>query len=102
MIDDAQRIAVGRRLRAGLRRNDAASAAAIFDDERLAETRLQFGSGLAHNDVGHAAGGDRDDQTDRTIRIDLCLRRTGEADQQQAEECLGDPLHNVSFPQDFL
>ena len=97
MINDAQGVTVRRRLRAGLRAENAGGAAAVLDDERLAELLLQLGAGLAHDDVGDAAGGDRDDHPDRMVRIGLRLRRTGRADHQQARECLGDPLHDVSF-----
>jgi hypothetical protein len=73
VIDDAERVAVARRLRAGLASENAGGAAAILDHQRLAEFRFEFLRRRAHDDVGHAAGGDRDDQADRLVGPGLSM-----------------------------
>jgi len=75
VIDDADRIAVGRRLCARLAAENACGAAAIFNDDGLPETLLQFLHRAAHDDVGHTAGRDRYDHADRPIGIVLRARR---------------------------
>jgi hypothetical protein len=71
MIDDADRVAVRRRLLAGLRRHDARSAAHVLDHERLAKPLLQLCRRGAHDDIGHRASGDRDNHLHRPVWIAL-------------------------------
>src|SRR5688500_6667523 len=72
---DQDRVAV--RLRAGdlCRADRAGGAAAIVDDQLLAEDRRDLGAEMPAHVVGLAAGWERDDKADRLGRVALlCLR----------------------------
>ncbi len=71
VIDDAERVAVGCRLRAGLAAENAARATFVLDDQGLAKARPELVHRRAHDHVGDAAGRDRDDQPYRPVRIVL-------------------------------
>ena len=103
VVDDADRVAVARRLRAGLAAEDAGGAADVLDHQRLAEPRLQFGRGGAHDDVGDAAGRDRHDHADRLRRILLRLRGGG-AQRQKQDPASMRTISRIAFPPkyDFL
>src|SRR3977135_3906705 len=75
VVDEAERVAVGRGLGAGLRAGNAARAALVLDHERLAEPGREFVRSGAHDDVGHAAGRDRNDHPDRPVGIGLSVHR---------------------------
>src|SRR5262245_36390325 len=78
-----QRVAVGRRLRRLARAEYAAGAADILDDHRLTEPLAQWLRDQPRNDVGRAAGHERNDQRDRTRRPTLS---GGGARQEQGGE----------------
>jgi len=65
---DADSGAVGRRLRHRLDADIAAGAGAVFDHDLCAEGRRELLRDDARNDVGAAAGRERHDQADRSLR----------------------------------
>src|SRR6185436_5579982 len=74
-VVDENGVAVRRRLRHGLRSYGAPGAAAVIDDDLLAQVFAQTLRQQAPDDVVAAAGGERDDQTYRLRGIDrLCCR----------------------------
>ena len=66
---DEQRVAVGRRLREGLARDQAAGAGLVLDDEWLAQLLLQFVGDDARRAVDIAAGRIGHDQANVSRRI---------------------------------
>ena len=66
-----ERMAVGGRSEHGARGGDAARARLVLDHEALAEFLAELVGDDARGDVGDAAGGERQHDTDRTIRIGL-------------------------------
>jgi hypothetical protein len=70
---EKDRVTIGRRVRDELRRQRSAGTRLIVDEDRT-QTRLDLvGPGPA-DDVEHPAGGKRQDQPDRPLRV---KRRTG-------------------------
>ena len=80
---DAERVAVGRGVRDQLIAEDAAGARLVLDDDRLAEPLLHGVGEDAADDVGAAAGAERDDDMDRLRRP--VLRRRGLCGCDQAQ-----------------
>ena len=68
-IDDADRVAVRRRILAGARGDVAGAARTILDDQRLTETLVQFLAEHAHEDVADAAGARGGEHVDRLARV---------------------------------
>jgi len=75
--DQAQRVAVGRRLRAFAAAENHRGARLVDHDDRLAEPLLQRLRGEPRRDVGHRADRDRHDHLDRPVRISLRAGRGG-------------------------
>ena len=82
---DDESVAVGLGRRARLRAHDAARAAAVFDEELLAEGGGEMVGDDPAERVGGAAGGERRDDLDRPVRPVLRLRRGA----GEAGECRG-------------
>jgi hypothetical protein len=76
-IDDADGVAVRRRVLAGARGDVAGAAGLVLDDQRLAEAFAQRVVEHAHEDVAEAAGARRGEHADRTVGIVVggCRRR---------------------------
>ena len=74
---DVQRVAVGHRVRGEFGRDQAAGAAAVVDDELLAELRGHAGRENARDHVRRAAGRRRENDADRLVRVGLRGGRTG-------------------------
>ena len=72
---DAEGVTVGRGIGDRLGADRAAGAAAVVDDERLPKLASHALGGDAADDVGRAAGRERDDQRDGLRRIRLRERR---------------------------
>lgn len=70
-----QRVTVRRRARSHLRADRSTRAAAIVDDDRLAEHLDHFWDQDARDDIGVAARGERDDQPNGLLRKLLRHRR---------------------------
>ena len=87
VIDDADGVAVGRRLRAGLPGDDAGGAAEIFHHHRLAELLLQAPRRGAHDDVGDTSGSNGHDHLDRPARISVGARRERRTQTGQQTDC---------------
>ena len=73
-IDDADRIAVGRRILAGPRADILHAARPVLDHDRLAERGPEFFAERAHEDVADAAGAGGGEHADRPRRP-VILRR---------------------------
>ena len=73
-IDDADGVAVGRRILAGARGDIAGAAGLVLDHQRLAEALAQRVVEHAHEDVADAAGARGGEDVDRPVGID---RRPG-------------------------
>ena len=69
--DHQQRVAVSRRARDRLQGEIAAATRPVVDDQRLAEPLRQRLTNEPRNDVGRAAGGNEDDQSNWPRRIGL-------------------------------
>jgi hypothetical protein len=63
------RVAVRIRLRHVRRRERPAGAGPVVDDEGLAHRLGHLGCYQARDDVGHAAGGERNDDADGLVRV---------------------------------
>ncbi len=63
---DADGVAVGRRVGAGARADVGGAAGAVLHDQRLTPALVQLVAEDAGDDVGGAAGPDRHDRPDRT------------------------------------
>jgi hypothetical protein len=74
-IGDAERVAVGRRLRDRVHRDVAAGARLVVDHHGLAAARRQEGAENARAQIGDAARRGRHDDVDRLGRIGLGVRR---------------------------
>jgi hypothetical protein len=61
---DAERVAVGRGLGHRVGADHGARAGFVLDDHRLAPHLLHLGGDQPADDIGRAAGRERDDQTD--------------------------------------
>jgi len=79
----AQRVAVGLRLRAGLRADERRAARAILDDHGLTERLGQLLSERAQEHVAHAAGTERHDHPDGLVRIVLGNRAARSCHEQK-------------------
>ncbi len=90
---DADRVAVGRGARDDIIAEDAAGARLIFDHHRLAELGLHRIRQDAGDDVGAAAGPERDDEMDRSLR--KILRGRGNHGQQQSGEHEPEFFHDI-------
>ncbi len=77
---EQDRVAVGRRFRDDVGAEIAGGAAAVVDDDRLAELRRQRLDDDARNDVGAAARRIRDDELDRPGGIVLRDGRSGQCE----------------------
>ena len=92
---EQQRVAVGRRLRHGGCAEHAARAAAIFDDDRLAELFAQPRRDDAGGHIDAAAGDERHDDLHRLIGIVL---RSRQAERRgcRAAKCSGQENKSTS------
>ena len=79
---DRQRVPVGRRVRRDFRADDAAGAAAVVDDDLLAQVLAQVRGDHAPDHVVAAAGRERNDEPHRLHRIVLRRRRGREREQE--------------------
>jgi hypothetical protein len=79
-IDDADRVAVRRRVLAGARGDIAGTAGAVVDDQRLAEALVQFLAEHAHEDIADAAGARGGEHVDRLARVIVGTGRHSECD----------------------
>jgi hypothetical protein len=66
-----QRVAVGRRRRGRLGADQRSGAGPVFDEERLADLLAQLAGQHPADDVVGAAGTERHDDPDRTVRVGL-------------------------------
>jgi len=66
---------VGLRLGDAAGRNGPAGAALIVDDDRLPECVRKLGADGSRDEIGSAAGRNRDDQLDRAVGITLLRAR---------------------------
>ena len=82
--DHQQRVAIGRGLGDRTGRNRAAGAAAIVDDDLLAERLAHLVGNAARGGAGAAARGERDHQGDRARGV--ALRRGGRRRRQHADD----------------
>ena len=103
-VADHQRVAVGRGARGGERCDDAAAAALVLDDDRLAEHLAQpLGDG-ARDEIDAAARLHRRDDLDRLARISgLCKRGHSEpgcgGSAGELEESAFSSLHAMAIGQ---
>ncbi|MCY1531947.1 hypothetical protein D9M68_671870 [compost metagenome] len=81
---DAEGVAIRRGLGQRIGADRAAAAAAVFHHHRLAQLAAQAVGDRARDDVGGAAGRERDDQADRLGGVGL---RLGNAGTGQADGC---------------
>src|SRR3984957_2770272 len=65
---EQERVAVGRGARDGCGADVAGGAGAVLDQDRLAERLIEMSADDARQDVGRAAGRERDDEGERAIR----------------------------------
>src|SRR5665213_1713931 len=90
---DSDRVTVGRGARDIVVAQDATGARFVFDDDGLAELGLHRIRQDAADDVGAAAGPERDDHVDGTLR--KVLRWRGSDAQQQSGEREPKLLHDI-------
>ena len=89
--DEADRVAVRRRLRDRAVADDAVAAGAVDDVDGLAEILLEIRGEEARDGIGAAAGAPRNDHRDRTVGI--CGERArGERREQCGSEQANDTL----------
>jgi len=86
---DAERIAVGRGVRHGLRPDDAAGTGTVVDDDRLAQGLLDVTRGQPTEQIGVAAGRVRHDERDaparpRLLRLHHARRQRDRERQRQS------------------
>ncbi len=89
-------VAIRRHFRGGARRNRAAGAAAIVDDDRLAQHLAHLVGDITQRDAGAAARRERDHERDRSLGIGLRCRRRGSQRRTDAGgyEQIGLPTHD--------
>ena len=81
-----ERVAVGRRLRRELGADRAAGAAAVVDDDLLAEALAHLRRDAARDDVDRAAGRERHDETDGFAGVVGRSLRLGSREREQAQD----------------
>ena len=98
-VDQRDHAAVGRTLGDHPHADGAARAAAVVDDDRLAERFAELVGKDARDDVGAAARRERHDHGDRARGAGLCLRR-GAAEKRGActQQRQGDFQHRRFLP----
>ncbi len=94
---DADGVAVGRGLGDGVGADRTAPAGAVFHHHRLAQDAAHLVRRATADDVGGAAGGERNDQADRLGGVALGLRRGGGGRQGQGQ-CEFASLHEIMSP----
>src|SRR6185437_10043693 len=98
-IDDADGVAVGRRILALARGDIAGAAGLVLDDQRLAETALQRVVQDAHEDIADAAGARGREDADRAVGI---IGGGRGCEQSRGRRDGGDNLFHTSSPRSYL
>ena len=95
--NDQKRISVGRRFCRKVGADDTAGAAAVIDEDLLAQSLAELIGDDAPDHVVAAAGRERDDHADRAARIVVrgqCRRREGRQREQKPNPCNCNPANS--------